>query len=100
LFLAPPPVLAAQTMPVRRDRTRTPAKQNVSANESVDTSENTFELGTSVTVFWTGEKAWYDGVIDGRRKEGGRRGCSAKDPHALSVHASRPCTSTARQNSP
>ena len=61
-------------MPARRDRTRTPAKQKVAANESVDTSEDTFGLGTSVTVFWTGEKAWYDGVIDGRRKEGGRCG--------------------------
>ena len=57
------------TMPARRDRSTTPAKQEVDI-ESFDT----YELGTSVTVFWTGEKAWYDGVIDSRRKEGGRRG--------------------------
>lgn len=56
-------------MPARRDRSRTPAKQEVEI-ESFDT----YELGTSVTVFWTGEKAWFDGVIDSRRKEGGRRG--------------------------
>jgi hypothetical protein len=65
-------------MPARRDRSKTPAKKQV-ANESVDT----FELGTSVTVFWTGEKAWYDGVIDGQRKEGGRRG-PLSDPRTLS----------------
>ncbi len=57
------------TMPARRDRSTTPAKQEVDI-ESFDT----YELGTSVTVFWTGEKAWYDGVIDSRRKEGGRHG--------------------------
>ena len=57
------------TMPARRDRSTTPAKQEVDI-ESFDT----YELGTSVTVFWTGEKAWFDGVIDSRRKEGGRRG--------------------------
>ena len=54
-----PPLCRSNTMPARRDRTRTPAKQKVAANESVDTSEDTFGLGTSVTVFWTGEKAWY-----------------------------------------
>ena len=68
-------------MPARRDRSRTPAKQKVA-----DDRADTFELGTSVTVFWTGEKAWYDGVIDHQRKEGGRR---SETPARLS-----PCTRT------
>ena len=80
---------ASCTMPARRDRSRTPAKQKV-ADESVDT----FELGTSVTVFWTGEKAWYDGVIDGRRKEGGRR--SETPARSLRARTPSPCTRTAR----
>lgn len=66
----------------------TALKRGTAMPRGPSAGRSTFEIGSRVSVFWTGENKWYDGVVDSQRKEGGR--CSQyPDPEYPHAHHRR-----------